>query len=149
MVIIYNSKLVRIIIPTFKMILICFVLLCKKDKTYYTTEDIEHERCHSKQWFALFCISLPILFLIGMFSSYWWLLLSIVTFYLWYGIEWLVRFILLSIKEIKATNLRSYIKNIGNISHEAYRMIAFEQEAREVETGVAECHYISFLHYYK
>lgn len=148
MIIKYNSRLARLIIPSFKMILICFVLLCKKDPSYYTPEEIEHERCHCKQWFALFLIGILICFLISTFYSYWVLLLSPLTFYIWYGTEFLIRLIKSIFTNIKKIGFIQVCATISEISHDCYRNLAFEKEARAVEQNQAECHYISFLHYY-
>lgn len=148
MVIVYNSKLARLIIPTFKMILICFVLLCKKDSSYYTENEIDHERCHCKQWFALFVLGIVLWLLIGTFSSYWLTLLSIITFYMWYGVEFLIRFLIKFFIKIKNEGFLTTIKVIKDLGHSSYREIAFEKEAYAVEKGEVECHYVSFLHYY-
>lgn len=80
---------------------------------------INHECVHARQWTELTIASGLIIWagmLIFGFSA-WWLLLSSVVFYLWYVVEWCIRVI------------------VGCFSsHDAYRMVSFEREARLAET---------------
>lgn len=80
---------------------------------------INHECVHARQWTELTIASGLIIWagmLIFGFSA-WWLLLSSVVFYLWYVVEWSIRVI------------------VGCFSsHDAYRMVSFEREARLAET---------------
>lgn len=80
---------------------------------------INHECVHARQWTEL-AIASGLLIWAGMLIfgfSAWWLLLSSVIFYLWYVVEWGIRVI------------------VGCFSsHDAYRMVSFEREARLAET---------------
>lgn len=80
---------------------------------------INHECVHARQWTELTIASGLIIWagmLIFGFSA-WWLLLSSIVFYLWYVVEWCIRVI------------------VGCFSsHDAYRMVSFEREARLAET---------------
>jgi hypothetical protein len=75
--------------------------------------DINHEHIHGHQQIEMTLASFfAILITIVAFDwSAWWVLLSLPVFYVWYGIEYIVRFIMYSKQK------------------EAYRNISFEQEA--------------------
>lgn len=151
MKIIYNSKLARLLLPNFKMILITFILLCKKDKSYYDEEDLEHERTHAYQWTTLCLSSLIMFYILGlMFDNYWLMLISPFTFYIWYLIDWFFRFVYRFVKNPPSFKLgfKNYFKAIGEINHEAYRAIVFEKEAYAVEKGMTSYALFSFLLYY-
>lgn len=138
MKIIYNSKLAKLLIPGFSAILIMCWLLCKKDESYYGKRFLEHEKAHSYQWKSLM---IPGLFLFAglscITSCLWYLLLVPFTFYIWYVIEWFIRFLCKIVKTPPTTKFgfKNWIKGFGNLSHDAYRAIAFEQEARLREKG--------------
>lgn len=72
-----------------------------------------HECTHSRQWIEMAVLSGIVIWMLSiMFDvSEWYFLISSVAFYLWYGIEWLVRAVL----------LRDRIK--------AYESVSFEREA--------------------
>lgn len=76
-----------------------------------------HECTHARQWIEMAVVAgILIWMLLLMFDiSAWWLMLSAVVFYLWYGAEWLVR--LCSLKD----------------ADKAYRAISFEREAYDNE----------------
>lgn len=151
MKIIYNSKIAKIIIPTFKMILIMCLLLCKKGPEYYKEEEIKHEECHSFQWKSLCLPGFFLWLFIGTtINNLWFLFLTPFTFYIYYGIEWLIRFIGKVIKTPPVTKfgLKKWLKGFGDLSHEAYRDIVFEQEARAIETGIVKYEFLSFFLYY-
>lgn len=75
---------------------------------------INHESIHSKQYYELFGFGFIFLLSLSLFTiiSYWWLLLSPFTFYILYGLEWLIRFF------VYGFNL-----------HKPYKNISFEREA--------------------
>lgn len=151
MKIIYNSKLARIIIPGFKMILLMCLLLCKKGPAYYKEEEIKHEECHAFQWKSLCLLGFFMWLLVGStVHNLWFLLLTPFTFYIYYGIEWLVRFIRGIIKTPPVTKFgfKKWLKGFGELNHEAYRNIVFEQEARAIESGVTKYEFLSFFMYY-
>lgn len=89
---------------------ICGILFTKTDNPSKIT--INHEEIHSKQIFELL----------------------VVLFYLWYGIEWFIRFIpLWGFKFYWNKSSKKGLKRLqyvlGEISHDAYRSISFEKEA--------------------
>lgn len=151
MKIIYNSKIAKIIIPGFKMILIMSLLLCKKGPECYKKEEIKHEECRAFQWKSLCLPGFFLwLFLGTTINNLWLLLLTPFTFYIYYGIEWLIRFIgkIIKTPPVIKFGLKKWLKGFGELSHEAYREIAFEQEAYAVEKGFIEYNFLSFfLHY--
>ena len=75
--------------------------------------DINHETIHGYQQVEMTLSSLIIITILGLIFGFsmWYTLLSLTTFYVWYGIEYVVRSIMYSRK------------------NEAYRNISFEQEA--------------------
>lgn len=83
----------------------------KEDKITQSLRN--HEYTHVRQWVEMSQVSVLVIFscilLTG--SSGWWALLSLVTFYIWYVIEFLFRYVRL--------------KDAGK----AYRAVSFEQEA--------------------
>lgn len=151
MKVIYESKIAKIIIPTFSAILIFCWLLCKKTKEYYDEEFLKHEETHSYQWKSLM-IPGTVLFsgLAGVFSCPWLLLLIPLTFYLYYALEWLVRVIGALIKYHPGFSggFKKWIKRIQAINHDCYHAIVFEQEANAVEKGVVDYGFLSFFKYY-
>lgn len=77
---------------------------------------INHECVHARQWIEL-AIASGLLIWLGMLLfgySAWWLLLSALTFYIWYVLEFVVKWFYGSI--------------MGN--YNAYKNISFEREAR-------------------
>lgn len=77
---------------------------------------INHECVHARQWIEL-TVASGLLIWLGMLLfgySAWWLLLSAMTFYIWYVLEFVVKWLYGSI--------------MGN--YNAYKNISFEREAR-------------------
>ena len=72
-----------------------------------------HECTHSRQWIEMTVASgfLLFLFIALVGINAWWMVLSAFVFYLWYGVEWVVRLCLL------------------RDGKKAYRAVAFEKEA--------------------
>lgn len=94
-----------------------------------------HECTHARQWIELTVASGVIIWLLMLVFniSAWWLILSALAFYLWYGIEWLVRFL------IKLN------------AKKAYKAIAFEREAYDNEYDanyLENSRYFAWLRYY-
>lgn len=151
MKVVYESKIAKIIIPTFSAILIFCWLLCKKAKEYYDEEFLKHEETHSYQWKSLM-IPGTVLFsgLAGIFSCPWLVLLIPLTFYLYYVLEWLVRVIGALIKYHPgfSDGFKKWIKKIRAINHDCYHVIVFEQEANAVEKGLVDYGFLSFFKYY-
>lgn len=85
----------------------------KRKESDVTQAVKNHETCHSCQWIELACVTGSLVFLLQLMAgiSAWWYLLASVAFYLWYGIEFLVRWAM----------YREWSKS--------YKMVSFEQEA--------------------
>lgn len=89
-----------------------------------------HECTHSRQWIELTVISglfIWIIMLLGNIPA-WWMLLSALAFYIWYGVEWGIR--LLVLRDAK----------------KAYRAVSFEREAygsEYDETYLENCNYFT------
>lgn len=88
-------------------------VLSRRKEGKLTQETRNHECTHARQWAELAVASgLFIWVLMLSFDlSAWWLALSGLAFYLWYGLEWLVRLV-----------------RLGDAG-EAYRAISLEREA--------------------
>lgn len=103
---------------------------------------INHECTHARQWVEL-AIASGLLLWIGLLIfgySAWWLVMSALVFYLWYGLECLVRAIIAAITKE------------NNVWHTAYRMVSFEQEARSAEKDnnyLENSHYFAWIKSYK
>lgn len=87
---------------------------------------INHECIHARQWIEL-AVASGLLIWLGMLLfgySAWWLLLSALTFYIWYVLEFVVKWFYGSI--------------MGN--YNAYKNISFEREARlsEIDNNYLE-----------
>lgn len=88
-------------------------VLSRRSEDKITQSLRNHEYIHVRQWMEMSQVSILVisLFILLTGSSGWWALLSLVTFYIWYGIEFLFRYVRL--------------KDAGR----AYRAVSFEQEA--------------------
>lgn len=151
MKVIYNSKIAKIFLPNFKAILLGFVLLCKKAKEFYDEEFFRHEGAHSYQWQSLCLFGIGIFGMISLlFMNFWILLLSPITFYLWYVIEWLIRFIgkIIKTPPVMKFGFKAWWKGLCDLNHESYRDLSFEKEARATESGIYEPAFLSFCEFY-
>lgn len=151
MKIIYNSKLARLLLPNFKAILLTLWLLCKKGPEYYSEKFIKHEETHSFQWKCCMFLGVFIWLAFSLaFDTLWLLLLIPFTFYIWYCIEYVIRFIIGVVKTppIMKFGFKKWFKGFQEIGHESYRKIVFEQEANAVEDGIVNYEFLSFFKYY-
>lgn len=84
-------------------------------KVEMSERSINHERIHTAQFLELTIVSAFILFIIMLITnmSAWWLLLSLLTYYIWYGVEYMI------------------IRIMHNKQVCAYHDISFEEEAYE------------------
>ena len=137
MKIIYNSKLAKLLLPPgYKAILIMFILLCKNDASSYDEGDIRHEATHAYQWASLTAIGGCLcIILAAIFTNLWLLLFAPFTFYIWYVLEWLTRFICdcFEYRPSFKEGFKNWLKQINSIGHGAYRDVVFEKEARARE----------------
>lgn len=84
---------------------------------------INHECVHARQWVEL-AVAFGLLLWAGMLIfgySAWWLVLSALTFYIWYVVEYLIR------------RLIGLFRSGENGQKAAYWLVSFEQEARMAE----------------
>ena len=92
-----------------------------KRKEYDIPQNIRnHETCHSVQWIEIACLVGLLIFALQLSINIteWWYLTTTLAFYLWYGIEYIVRLCL-------------YLD-----ANKAYKMVSFEQEAYTSEHDV-------------
>lgn len=130
----YDSILAKIVtfIPGFSTIMLFGDLFT--EKSWLSERTIRHEETHSLQYKSLFLLGCVLAFItivitgftIGMTPNMFWaFLIPVFLFYVWYLVEWLVRFVIQlywdGFEDIYATNLS------------AYRRICFEEEARYYE----------------
>ena len=89
----------------------------KRKESSLTQAVKNHETCHSFQWIEIACLVGLAVFVVQLLYGIaaWWYLLATVTFYIWYGIEYLIRLII--------------YRDTGK----AYKMVSFEQEAYSSE----------------
>lgn len=92
-------------------------VLSKRSEERITPAIRNHEFIHVCQWREMTDVSLLIIFLFMLFAriSPWWIFSSVTTFYIWYGVEYLVRAM------------------ICNDTDRAYKSVSFEQESYENE----------------
>jgi hypothetical protein len=101
------------------------MVFCKSDKEDVSQEVLNHEKVHVKQWIEMTMasafLSLVPVFVLGV--SYWWVLLSALTFYVWYAVEWMCKSLWYSVMIDEWTcDLET-----------PYEALSFEREARMVE----------------
>lgn len=85
----------------------------KRSETNIPQNVRNHETCHSFQWIEMTCLVGLVIFVLQLTLgiSAWWYFVSAIAFYLWYGIEFLIRWAI----------CREWSKS--------YKMVSFEQEA--------------------
>ena len=151
MKIFYNSKIAKFFtfLPRFKTISLFGMVFTEKESL--SEKKICHETVHASQYLDLFVAGLmTAAFSYGIWiglteehclSMLWLLLIPVFLFYAWYLVEYFIRLII------------NAVKGVNNPSHTAYRSIAFEQEARDLECCCTEeedgTEPFSFLKYYK
>ena len=151
MKIFYDSKIAKFFtfLPGFETIFLFGMVFTEKESLSERT--ICHEKEHASQYSDLFVAGLvTAAFAYGIWlglteehclSMLWLLLIPVFLFYVWYLVEYFIRLII------------NVVKGVDNPSHTAYRSIAFEQEARNLECCCTEeedgTEPFSFLKYYK
>ncbi len=137
----YNSWLAKAILFSGYSTITLFAWVFTKCKEL-SQAVINHECTHARQWVEL-AIASGWLLWIGMLIfgySAWWLAASAVVFYVWYGLECLIRAVI------------ACIMKKDEVWHTAYRMVSFEQEARLAETDsnyLENSHYFAWFKLYK
>lgn len=130
----YNSTIAKIftLIAGFKTIMLFGSVFTERDNL--SLESQEHEFTHCKQYFSLFGIGLYIMIILlfsllalncvglGLLLL---IMIPLFMYYIWYGIEFFIKFILLFRK-----------MKFMNSWYEAYSLISFEQEAVELADEV-------------
>lgn len=109
-------------------------VLSKRTEDKITPTIRNHEFIHRSQWMEMTVVSMTIISLCMILTeiSQWWALLSLVTFYIWYGVEYVIRLI------------------ICNDTDKAYKSVSFEREAYENEDNSDyqdEKEYFSWIKY--
>lgn len=126
----YNSTLAKVLLFFSSCHTITIgPFVCSKLKEREVKQCVRnHESTHARQWIELTIVMGLIIWLLMLFLdiSACWLLFSLLTFYVWYLVEWVARWYFL--KDIKR----------------AYKAISFEQEANKAEyneTYLENCNY--------
>ena len=118
-------------------------VLSKRAEEKITQEVRNHECTHARQWVEMAVASGLLIWLLILLTSAsaWWLVLSGLAFYVWYGIEYVVRAMMYSITNDDCpTGERK----------SAYKMVSFEQEAygNEGDPNYLEnCDYFAWVKY--
>lgn len=100
-----------------------------------TQETINHECTHARQWIEL-TVAGGLFIWLGMLIfdySEWYIAISPILFYLWYGLEYYIR------------RIMGLFASGDNKQHTSYREVSFEQEARLAEK---DNNYLENSHYY-
>lgn len=121
----YDSKVAKVLLAfsSCHTITIGPFVFSKRSKDDIEQNVRNHETCHSIQWIELACIAGILILILQLLAgiSAWWYLSAGVMFYVWYGIEYIVRLVI--------------IRNFK----QAYKAVSFEQEAYSSEK---DCNYI-------
>lgn len=121
----YESKLAKVLLAFSSCHTITLgPFVCSKRSAQDIPQHVRnHESCHSIQWIEVACVTGILVLLIQLLFgiSPLWYLLAAVAFYIWYGVEWLIKTII----------YRSF--------KTAYKSVSFEQEAYSSEY---DCNYI-------
>ena len=137
----YNSRLAKWLTPLgtcHTITLGCFVLTEKSEESVSKRLEM-HEETHARQFNELLVLGLIIFGSLACICpiGWWWIIPSMLLFYVWYGIEWIVRFIIALCDRIKNRDWEI-----------AYNNTVFEREAIDVsETGVNR-KLFGFVRYY-
>ena len=111
----YESKIARLLLclSTCTTIALGPLVFCKKSEDAVLQSVKNHETTHAIQWTEVTILSGFVIFLlqVGLGFSGWWYLLVPVVYYIWYVLEWLVKFAILQ------------------DWNSAYRSVCFELEA--------------------
>lgn len=131
----YNSKLAKWLTPlgTCHTITIMWWVFTEKRKEEVSERLIRHELTHVEQWNECFIVGFALCAVWAYFRVYWAFIPSLLLFYTWYGVEWLVRLAI----------LRDAVK--------AYKALTFEREAndRQEWTDGTPRHSFAWVKYYK
>lgn len=115
----YKSKLAKwlTLLGTCHTITLGCVVLTERAKENVSQQLINHENTHAKQFIELLIVGIVLYAVMALFEVSWWFLIPcLLLFYVWYGVEWLIRFIQCKFNW-----------------HKAYKAVAFEQEANAME----------------
>lgn len=139
----YDSKLAKLLTPhgTCHTITIMWWIFTEHSKEDVSESLIRHESTHVAQFDGWFWFGILLYFigLLTMWLPLWWLIPLTQLFYIWYGVEWVIRAIICKIRKTK------------DAWHVAYKAIAFEREADAMEKSgkVDDVDLFSFLKFYK
>lgn len=114
---IFNSKIAKLfLMKGYDAITLGCISLFKKKKKEVNKKVRKHEAIHRRQYVEMFKVSLIPSIIVAAFTSPWFLLFPIVSFYAWY------------LGEYSYSRIKRKIKKTSNKST-SYNSIAFEQEA--------------------
>lgn len=120
----YNSWIAKkLLLDGYSTITLFTWVFTKWSENEAAQSTINHECVHARQWVEL-AVASSVLLWGGMLVfdySAWWLVLSSLTFYIWYVLEYLIR------------RLIGLFRGCENGQKMAYRKVSFEREARLAE----------------
>ena len=94
-------------------------IFVRKDARNLTVKDINHEKIHLRQQVEMYIVGVILTLILFVCGLSWWSLFALPIFFIWYGVEWFLRWC-------------AY----GFNQNEAYHNISFEQEAYGNESNL-------------
>lgn len=94
-------------------------IFVRKDARNLTVKDINHETIHLRQQVEMLIVGVILTLILFICGLSWWSLFALPIFFIWYGVEWFLRWC-------------AY----GFNQNEAYHNISFEQEAYGNESNL-------------
>lgn len=94
-------------------------IFVRKDARNLTVKDINHEKIHLRQQLEMYIVGVILTLILFICGLSWWSLFALPIFFIWYGVEWFLRWC-------------AY----GFNQNEAYHNISFEQEAYGNESNL-------------
>ena len=94
-------------------------IFVRKDARNLTVKDINHEKIHLRQQVEMYIVGVILTLILFVCGLSWWSLFALLIFFIWYGVEWFLRWC-------------AY----GFNQNEAYHNISFEQEAYGNESNL-------------
>lgn len=98
-------------------------IFVRKDARNLTVKDINHEKIHLRQQVEMLIVGVILTLILFICGLSWWSLFALPIFFIWYGVEWFLRWC-------------AY----GFNQNEAYHNISFEQEAYGNESNLDYLH---------
>ena len=136
----YNSKLAKWLTPlgTCHTITLGWIVLTEFSEDKVSDRLRKHETTHAQQFVELLVVGAVIFALLAYIgASFWWIIPCLLLFYVWYLIEWFIRYVIALCDGVKNKDWE-----IG------YKSTVFEEEAIDVSENGAIRRILGFFKYY-